>query len=183
MEEKGVDGFTLRECARRAGVSHGAPAHHFGDASGLLTELAAVGFEELDALMTRYRKEGPADLYSQFTATGRAYVDYALAHPARFQLMFRGARLDFDNARLHAAASRTYGQLEQTLRALDGRGGGGSLSLDERAALAWALVHGFAALMLENEGFAMNVGDSPKKARAVLERMLLASRPVFEARR
>lgn len=180
MEEKGLEGFTLRECARRAGVSHQAPAHHFGDATGLLTELAAIGFEELDSLMTRYREEGSADPYSQFIATGLAYFDYALSHRARFQLMFRSAELNFENARLLNAASRTYLQLEETLRELSATIGKASLSLDERAALAWSLVHGFAALMLDNEAFAENVGGSPKKARAVLLRMLLASRRLFE---
>lgn len=50
--EHGVEGFTLRECARRAQVSHGAPAHHFGDVRGLLSEFTAVSFEQLDALMS-----------------------------------------------------------------------------------------------------------------------------------
>ena len=54
IEEEGVDGLSLRECARRAGVSHGAPAHHFGDVRGLLTALAAQSFEMLVTYMDRY---------------------------------------------------------------------------------------------------------------------------------
>src|SRR5215510_9357488 len=53
ITERGVEGFTLRECARRAGVSHAAPAHHFGDAGGLLTEVAMDGFARLAANMQR----------------------------------------------------------------------------------------------------------------------------------
>ena len=102
--DHGLEGFTLRECARRAGVSHGAPAHHFGDARGLLTEFTAVSFEQLAALMQEYRDRAAPDGYSQFVATGLAYVDYALAHRARFQLMFRSDRLDHGNQRLQAAA-------------------------------------------------------------------------------
>jgi AcrR family transcriptional regulator len=179
VEERGVEGFTLRECARRAGVSHGAPAHHFGDATGLLTELSSLGFEELDALMTRYREEGSHDRYAQFVATGLAYVDYALEHPARFQLMFRSDKLNFTDSRLSEAASRTYRQLEETLGMLSRKGADGGLSLNERAALAWSIVHGFAALTLENERFAKSMGSSPSRARATLGRMLLASKDVF----
>src|SRR5689334_18307265 len=51
LEERGVEGFTLRECARRAGVSPAAPAHHFGNVGGLLTAIATLGFAGLaDAL-------------------------------------------------------------------------------------------------------------------------------------
>lgn len=160
IEEKGVAAFTLRECARRAGVSHGAPAYHFGDVSGFLSELATSGFEELDALMTRYREEGRAEPFAQFVATGRAYVDYALAHPARFQLMFRGEELQFDSPRLHEAADRTFAQLMETLAALPPRAGPGDtgLTLDEQAGLAWAIVHGVASLTLDNPGFVRVVG-------------------------
>jgi AcrR family transcriptional regulator len=180
VEEKGIEGFTLRECARRAGVSHAAPAHHFGDGKGLVTELAALGFEELDALMTRYRGKEPSDPYSQFVATGLAYVDYALRHRARFQLMFRSDRLDFGNPRLAGAGSRAYRRLSEALAALAPDLRPPALSLDERAALAWSMVHGFAALALENERFAKRVGRSRARARAMLRRILDSSRSVFE---
>ena len=52
LEEKGIRGFTLRECARRAGVSHAAPAYHFASIDDLLAELATRGFDELAAAMT-----------------------------------------------------------------------------------------------------------------------------------
>lgn len=185
VEEKGIEGFTLRECARRAGVSHGAPAHHFGDATGLLTELAAHGFEELDALMTRFRLKERRDPYSQFVATGLAYVDYALRHRARFQLMFRSDRLCYDNARLSDAASRTYRQLEETLAAIPRKSGSRKsgktgLSLSHQAALAWSMVHGVATLTLENQSFAEGLGGSPARVGAAVRRMLLASKDVFE---
>src|SRR5690242_20154215 len=55
LREQGLHGFTLREAARRAGVSHGAPAFHFKDASGLLTAFATEAFKALRALMLEYR--------------------------------------------------------------------------------------------------------------------------------
>jgi AcrR family transcriptional regulator len=179
IAERGVEAFTLRECARRAGVSHGAPAYHFGNASGLLSELATMGFEELDALMTRYRREVDQEPYAQFVATGRAYVDYARSHPARFQLMFRGEKLRLDSERLRAAADRTFNQLLETLSALPGDGGGGAeLSLDEQAAFAWSIVHGMASLSLENPGFLECVGGVDR-VPAALVRMLTAARGAF----
>lgn len=176
LAERGVEGFTLRECARRAGVSHGAPAHHFGDATGLLSELAATSFESLDALMTRYREKETGDAFAQFVATGLAYVDYALHHRARFQVMFRSDRLDFTNERLADAASRAYHQLEETVAALPASE---CLTLTERASLAWSMVHGFATLCLENERFANAQGATHEEVLETLRRVLHASRRVF----
>ncbi len=178
----GVEGFTLRECARRAGVSHGAPAHHFGDARGLLTEFTAVSFERLDALMADYRRRGGPEEFAQFSATGLAYVDFALANRARFQLMFRSDRLDFGNARLNEAATRVYGHLVETVTAL----GAGPVQDEvprERIALAWSLAHGLATLMLDNRAFAQLVGDSPRHAHRMMENLLARARPLFEVPR
>src|ERR1700722_18212242 len=51
LEQRGLEGFTLRECARRARVSHAAPAHHFDTVGDLLAEIAAQGFDDLTAAM------------------------------------------------------------------------------------------------------------------------------------
>ncbi len=145
--------------------------------TGLIQMLTS--FTWLDALMTRFREESSRDPYAQFVATGLAYVDYALAHPARFQLMFRNDKRNFTDSRLSEAASRIDRQLEETLGMLSRNGAGGGLSLNERAALAWSIVHGFAALTLENERFAKSMGDSPQKPGPSWRRMLLASKDVF----
>ena len=179
IEEKGVEAFTLRECARRAGVSHGAPAYHFGDATGFLSELATMGFEELDALMTRYREEDGPEPYTQFIATGRAYVDYALHHPARFQLMFRGEKLRLESERLRKAADRTFAQLMETLSMLPaGQEGKEVLDIGEQAGLAWAIVHGVASLTLDNRGFLECVGGADRVPVALV-RMLHAAHGAF----
>src|SRR5690606_5659937 len=67
LEAEGLEGFTLREVARRAGVSHGAPAHHFGDVRGLLSEFTAQSFEQLSATMRRRRARASDEI-------GRAHV-------------------------------------------------------------------------------------------------------------
>ena len=177
--EHGVEGFTLRECARRAGVSHGAPAHHFGDARGLLSEFSALSFERLDALMRAYRQSSEPDAYAQFAATGLAYVDFALANRARFQLMFRSDRLDYRNERLSAAGAGVYAQLVETVTAMRPERARGKLPR-EHIALAWSIAHGVATLMLDNRTFAELVGDRPEHAHAMMHDLLRRARPFFE---
>ncbi|WP_207388044.1 TetR/AcrR family transcriptional regulator [Hylemonella gracilis] len=78
LREQGLEGFSLRAAARVAGVSHAAPAHHFGDARGLLTACAADGFERLaDAMQARVRGAGE-DARVRAQALGAAYIDFAL---------------------------------------------------------------------------------------------------------
>jgi AcrR family transcriptional regulator len=182
LEESGVEGFTLRECARRAGVSHGAPAHHFGDVRGLLSEFTAVSFEQLDALMRSYREKARSDAFSQLMASGLAYVDYALVHRARFQLMFRSDRLDFGNERLVAAGRRAYAHLEETMAQVSADAGAGSALLHEKTALAWSIVHGFATLMLDHRDFAEGAGGNPRRAHEMAGRLIGLSRLAFEAK-
>jgi AcrR family transcriptional regulator len=84
ITEVGPAGVSLRDLARRAGVSHAAPAHHFGDKAGLLTALAAEGYSLLaDAL------EAAQHRTRDFLEVGVAYVRFAVEHRAHFEVMFR----------------------------------------------------------------------------------------------
>ena len=179
LEESGVESLTLRECARRAGVSHGAPAHHFGDVTGLLTELSAICFERFGARLTAARAAAPPVPFEQLLAIGLAYVDFALRHPAHFRLMFRTERLR-PTQRMHTADHASYRVLRECIAATDSAAGGGGRLLEEKAAVAHALVHGFATLVLEAAGYEDNLRAHPDRARELLERMLRVSRPAFE---
>lgn len=175
LREEGVEAFTLRECARRAGVSHGAPAHHFGDARGLLSEFSAVSFEQLDAAMRAHRARSTEEPFAQFLATGCAYVEYATRNVARFQLMFRSDRLDFANERLAAAGSAVFGQLEETVATL-------SPGLDDaarrmRVAAAWSMAHGVATLSIDNRMFAQLSGNASPPA--FMRTLIELFRPMF----
>jgi len=147
--EAGVERFTLRECARRAGVSHAAPAHHFGDARGLLTEIAALGFERLSARIHEYIARVPDDPARQLTAVGQAYIDFALEHRAQFQLMFRHDRLNAASARLRAASQSTFDALLRALTRTSSAEELATRTFEAKIVLAWSAVHGFATLFLE----------------------------------
>ncbi len=117
VEESGPAGFSLREVARRAGVSHAAPAHHFGSTKGLLTAVASEGFELLTAAMrqARHGVEDPAD---QLRAVGRAYVSVSLGNAGHAAVMFRSDIVDHDDEFFAACGLDSYGQLQQTIEAI-----------------------------------------------------------------
>lgn len=113
--ERGVAGFSLREVARRAGVSHTAPAHHFGDVRGLLTSVAAEGFETLGAVTAAAAAEHD-DPVEQLMAIGEAYVALARSHPAHCAVMFRDDLVDPDDEPLRMCGLDAYGVLERTVQ-------------------------------------------------------------------
>ncbi|HKY66823.1 MAG TPA: TetR/AcrR family transcriptional regulator [Acidimicrobiales bacterium] len=137
ITERGVPAVTLRGLAAATGVSHAAPAHHFGDKAGLLTALATDGFERLgDALAA-----GGGD----FLETGLAYVRFALVHPAHFEVMFQPALYHPDDDGLVAARARTTALLGASSRDASAPPTTGDTS--DRALAGWCLVHGFASLV------------------------------------
>jgi AcrR family transcriptional regulator len=179
--EQGVDAFTLRACARRAGVSHAAPAHHFGDARGLLTAFATVGFERMAALMQRQRDAAPPDPVLQLQAVGQAYIDFALGNRAHFQLMFGSDRLDATNAQLAAAGRATGAMLSEAMAAVMAERKLPPASLPQRLLLAWSAVHGYATLVIEGqcgEMFGLSP-DKPKAAQAAGAAMLALLGPAL----
>lgn len=89
LRESGVDGLSLRDLARRAGVSHGAPRSHFVDRQALLDALATSGFERLTAAVRRALAGAADDLAARFRAVARAYVDFAIDDAALMELMFQ----------------------------------------------------------------------------------------------
>jgi AcrR family transcriptional regulator len=102
LERDGIQALTLRAAARAAGVSHAAPANHFGDLTGLLSELAAVGFRRFSAMLSAARATG-GDRPAAARGMGHAYVTFARTYPNLFALMFRGERLDTNRPALREA--------------------------------------------------------------------------------
>lgn len=181
IEEQGLENFTLRECARRAGVSHGAPAHHFGDVRGLLTALVTEGFEQLHATMLAHEAAAPPDAYAQLVANGQAYVAFAHAHRGRFQLMFRRDRVHADDPALQRAGSATYARLQHHIAAVLAAARAGSAQQDAKALLAWTVVHGLSTLSLENGLFAEKGQMPAHNVTALLDVFMALLRPGLEA--
>ncbi len=171
LAEKGVDGFTLRECARRAGVSPAAPAHHFGDAAGLLTEVAIRGFVALRQALQEGNAHGGGDPLRRLHEQGLAYVGFATSRPGPFRLIFRKDRLDCDDPRLSEAGRAAFLELETAIRDVTGKAGTAPLDPPTFGAVlaAWSLVHGFAHLAIDGE-FDRHAG--PGGRQALVETML-----------
>lgn len=162
VAEKGIESLSLRECARRAGVSWSAPGHHFGDKEGMLTAFAIEGFAELRQHMER-RRDQAADPLSRAAAVGLGYLEFALKNPEYFRVMFRAELLNERDPEYQAANAAAFGVLEHAIRAChEARGADGNPLLPRLCLLAWASVHGFATLVLE--GAIAELGRS-KKAR------------------
>ena len=156
----GPTGLSLRELARRAGVSHAAPAHHFKDRTGLLTALAAEGYGLLaDAL-----EEAGGDLLE----SGVAYVRFAVGRRAHFEVMFQPGLYRADDPEVVAARERADALLGGALAALPVPPAAEERESAELA--AWSVVHGFASLW--NSGaLPPDLGDDPAAAaRTVLAR-------------
>src|SRR5215212_8150840 len=137
--EVGPGALSLREVARRAGVSHAAPAHHFGDKAGLLSAVAAEGYDLLGAALAE-----TWETTGDFREVGVAYVRFALSHRAHFEVVFRPELYRADDPVVVAARDRSstllYGPpAERT---------GDAASGVSAAVAAWSLVHGFATLWL-----------------------------------
>ncbi len=156
LAARGVEGFSLRQVAKRAGVSHAAPAHHFGDAAGLLTALAAEGFRQFLAAQAAREAQAAPDPASQLVAAGLGYVDFAMARPALFRLLWQSERPDFGNAELGQAARAAFQHLVDQVMAAGGR------SVADEAA-AWAMAHGLADLLAS--GRLESLGSMTAQAR------------------
>lgn len=148
--ERGVDGFTLREAARRAGVSPAAPAHHFKDARGLLSEVALLGFQEFGDALIEADRRGGSDPSRRLYEQGLAYVTFALKNPARFQLMFSPGKCDMGYRKLGEVADRSFQVLENAVRAASGLKPNDAMTPDAYGLLMamWSIVHGFSHLAL-----------------------------------
>ena len=149
LETEGVDALTLRAVARMVGVSHTAPKNHFGDLEGLLSELAAVGYRRFGAALSAAMESAGADPRQRLRAMGLAYVAFARAYPNLFVLMYRSDRLDMNAPGLRGAIEGTRQSLKNATASVAPAVAPAPLQLAARATASWALVHGFAMLLLD----------------------------------
>ncbi len=145
IAEVGPAAFTLREVARRAGVSHNAPYRHFRDKDALLAALAAQGFRELTRAM-REAADQESDALKKLKQSGMAYVKFALRRPEHFTVMFDGPECNGKDPEYLQASQKSFDTLVGYIRDGQEQGQVTAGSTLERALYAWSLVHGVAKL-------------------------------------
>ena len=150
IAEVGPAAFTLREVARRAGISHNAPYRHFRDKDELLAAVATEGFERLEEALLKpqktNRKPHPALRWLQ--ASGVAYLRFALGSPEHLLVMFDWALPLDQYPELCAASKRAFGVLVGFVEAAQAEGSLPAGDPMELACMAWSLVHGVAKLAI-----------------------------------
>ena len=145
LERDGIGALTLRAAAREAGVSHGSPAHHFCDLSGLLSALAASGFTRLRERMQAEAEAAGPDAHAHVIGLGRGYVGFARAHSALFLLMFRSERLDWTQPALAAEGAAAFALLTDA----GTQSASPSLPSLAEATARWSLAHGLSMLLID----------------------------------
>jgi len=148
LAREGMGGLTLRKCAALAGVSHAAPAHHFKGLPGLLDAIAARGFTLFADAMEREASKAPDEPRARLEAICLAYLDFARAYPALFDLMFHQVwSLAGTEAELGIAGARAYGVLSQACAPFVPEG----VSPGVVEAQVWSLIHGYSTLAVVGE--------------------------------
>jgi AcrR family transcriptional regulator len=177
LERDGIQALTLRAAARAAGVSHAAPKNHFDDLTGLLSDLAAVGYRRFGLALADAMDAAGDDPRARMKAMGIAYVGFAVGHPGLFALMFRSERLDPTRPALREGIDAARRALRTAAAARAPVQHTTPLQMAAQGAAMWALVHGFAMLLLEGrlDGM-MKVLPGAVDGEALLSAVLDATR-------
>jgi AcrR family transcriptional regulator len=149
LDEHGLEGLTLREVARQAGVSHGAPLRHFSSLAALCSVVATEAFRGLYAGVDRAMDEAGDDPGDRLRAAGAAYVRFAVGNPGSYSLMFRPDRCDGSDPELLDASLAAFGQLLLAVSAAQDAGWQADRQTAELAGVIWSMVHGLASLTIQ----------------------------------
>ena len=177
IEEGGLDRLSMREVARKSGVSHQAPYYYFGDREAILAALAGEGFSRLGQSLARADAGEPGDAV---VAMGKAYVDFAIRHPAHFQVMFRADAVPLDRyPEARKQEDEAFGKLVKEIDKTFA-----SQPPEERrriAVAAWAMVHGLATLILEGS-LARKVGVPKLQQKRLAHEVIATFAGLLKAR-
>jgi len=152
LSEKGIEGLSLRKVARKVGVSHTAPYNHFTDKQGLLAAISTAGHEHLHQLLLDTFEKSRIQSSDIIFDIAWAYLQFGLANPAKFKLMFSGA---LEEERAHpdfvAISRKSIALFEEIIAFCQRKGQLPDGRVEDIAVKLWSLVHGFTYLMLENQ--------------------------------
>lgn len=145
LDEEGAGGVTIRAVARRAGVTHAAPANHFAGREALLTALAARIFEDLGRQIARRLARAGGGLEARLSVFADAVLRFGLASPNRYRLIWRWDALDGQDTALQQSMDAIYDRLIAELSAH----GSSALDPHSRAIALWSMVHGYVSMRIE----------------------------------
>ncbi|KAB2919342.1 MAG: TetR/AcrR family transcriptional regulator [Hyphomicrobiaceae bacterium] len=172
IEEDGLAAVTTRALARRLGVSHAAPAHHFRDREALFVEVATEGFQAFVNALESAAATAASDPNARLCAIGLAYVRFAIEHPAHVRVMFGGGLREGVRwpPALKRESERAYRVLVDTATAARASTGAPSGSVQDLAFGGWSLVHGMAMLWID--GPARQTYATPAQFEAAAARLI-----------
>jgi AcrR family transcriptional regulator len=171
IETDGAESLSMREVARRAGVSHQAPYHYFGDRSGIFAAISQEGFSALAHAFQQVQTDGTLDSTSPAKAGFTAYMRFAREHIGHFRVMFRA---DISGLSSHPEAHQCAEEAFAELRNMVARTIGDSADPQDAltfALMMWSQAHGLATLMLDGplEARFGSLADAEKQADAVID--------------
>jgi AcrR family transcriptional regulator len=180
IREQGVETLSLREVARRAGVSHAAPYAHFKGRAQLLEAVALKAFGDLDQSMADAQELSAKDPYNQWLATGLGYVMFGIRQPQIFRLMWR-----VDLKSYHVSdpehTSGAFSRLLAAMERIPGAPPKGTPAFMRDALLCWTVVHGLVELILDG-ALDVPAGNPVELARELLQRLQTVFQPPQERR-
>lgn len=169
ITEKGPAGFSLREVARRAGVSHAAPAHHFGDSTGLLTALAVDAFRVLHGALAE-AAASTNDPSERLVVLGKAYIQVGRSYPAHTAVVFRSDLVDVDNPDYAEWGAMAYQVLVDTIEDIRAAHNP-DLDVADAATLTWSAMQGLVELFSSIHKRALVFGQEPPDVDELVERV------------
>jgi AcrR family transcriptional regulator len=174
VEEKGVDGFSISQAARIAGVSSAAPYKHFHDKMEIVRAVALEGMRRLGAAMSSAADSASAANFGKINAVGQSYVNFARAEPGVFRLMFGLTETHAGDPDIMCTGQETYGiVLREVAAAMPDGTSEGDVQL--RSYLLWTFVHGHSFLQIDGKVDAATMAASEDQLIAEMSKRVLSS--------
>lgn len=152
LSEKGIEGLSLRKVAKKVGVSHTAPYNHFADKQALLAAISTEGHKQLYQILRRTFEDIKHHTDEIFLEIAWTYLQFALADPGRFKLMFSGAlEEETDHPEFVEIAYQNIALLEEIIAYCQEIGQFPGQEIELIAIKLWSVVHGFTSLMIEDQ--------------------------------
>ena len=175
IEEQGLEAVSVREVARRIGVSPGAPFRHFENRTALLTAVAEVAQERLiQAVGESLRDAEKAEPLQKFRAIGIGFLRWAFANPTHFQVIAARAAIEFDRPTLRARNDGLRATMNQLMSQAAANGGLRPGEVSRHVLAGRALVYGLARMQIDGQfpSWGVDSGNSLNESIAVLDQFI-----------